>query len=268
MPILFPDYQREIYAVNPLRVVTVQLRFPAVLRIDSQPPSEFQELIRDQYPVYQEHKSEPLEGFLPQEVARALPDLAMPLRFNARHLVHEFLSEDESWAVSLTRESLGLRSTAYERRETFKGHLEGPFKALAAVYGPSFVSRIGLRYENMIQKSALLLPEDTPWGQLLREPVASELSDDDVSAAIRERVSRTTFQLGTVGYVRLQHGLAMMADESKEVVYMLDMDLFSDVRRGLNDVGHVLDQFHDEAACIFRWCIQDKLHDALRPMAL
>ena len=50
----FPDSERVIYQRNPLLEVICQLRFPSILRIDSEAPAVFQERVRKEYPMYQE----------------------------------------------------------------------------------------------------------------------------------------------------------------------------------------------------------------------
>ena len=47
----FPEATRVIYHKNPLTDVICQLRFPPILKIDSEIPSLFQDTIREQYPL-------------------------------------------------------------------------------------------------------------------------------------------------------------------------------------------------------------------------
>ena len=61
---LFPSSPREIYEKAPLIQVVCQLRFPPVLRIESQIPADFQERIRARFPLF-ERNSPPLAAPLP-----------------------------------------------------------------------------------------------------------------------------------------------------------------------------------------------------------
>src|SRR5258708_12324597 len=54
---LFPESERVIYDKNPLQQVICQLRFPPILRINTEVPVAFQERVKQDYPFYQE-KSE------------------------------------------------------------------------------------------------------------------------------------------------------------------------------------------------------------------
>lgn len=50
----FPETPRVIYAKNPLFEVICQLRFPAILKIDSEIPAGFQEKLRASFPLFRE----------------------------------------------------------------------------------------------------------------------------------------------------------------------------------------------------------------------
>lgn len=65
----FPDVPRVIYEINPLDEVICQLRFPPVLKIDTEVPAGFQEQIRDDYPFYESKSPLRLPTGLPPNVA-------------------------------------------------------------------------------------------------------------------------------------------------------------------------------------------------------
>ncbi len=50
----FPSANRVIFKRNPLKEVICQLRFPPILKIDSEIPANFQDLIRNEFPKYKE----------------------------------------------------------------------------------------------------------------------------------------------------------------------------------------------------------------------
>ena len=51
---VFPNFERVVYKKNPLEEVICQLRFPPILRIDSGNAADFQDVIRQDYPLYSE----------------------------------------------------------------------------------------------------------------------------------------------------------------------------------------------------------------------
>src|SRR5690242_19776038 len=65
VPSPFPVSPRTVFRVNPLVEVVCQLRFPALLRVDVEPPAAFQERIRAEYPVLKD-KTTDLLGLPPE----------------------------------------------------------------------------------------------------------------------------------------------------------------------------------------------------------
>lgn len=255
----FPESQRVVYEKNPLDEVICQLRFPTILKIDSQEPAAFQEAIRKEYPVFEEPQALSVERGaqpIPPEVLRAMGLNARP--------VYKFKSADDRWAVALARDFVALTDGDYETWEAFKEHLEAPLSALQAQYQPAFFTRIGLRYRDVIKRSALGLG-DVPWGQLLAPHIAGELgslSEKEVEATTRQ----VEIHLDT-GRVRTVHGLAK-DEETSEFVYVIDADFFTEGRTEAKDVQATLKFFNRHAGRLFRWCIGDRLHAAMCPRPL
>ena len=52
----FPEVDRVIYTTNPLDREICQLRFPPILKIDTEIPSQFQDKLRSEYPNLSESK--------------------------------------------------------------------------------------------------------------------------------------------------------------------------------------------------------------------
>src|SRR4051794_3088983 len=106
----FPAVDRVIYERNPLVEVICQVRFPAILRIDVEPPAAFQEAIRGAFPAFSESAGIEAPLALPVEMAKQLPDAiakqlgALRMAFNAGQKSYTFASDDEdrTWALVLT----------------------------------------------------------------------------------------------------------------------------------------------------------------------
>src|SRR5215216_5336658 len=116
----FPESKRVFYQKNPLAEVVCQLRFPPILRIDSESPAMFQERIRSEYPLYRRTVA---------QTQLNLPGLPQPLLqmiAGAGNATHEFLSGDEVWKVSLARDFLALTTSKYHDWEHFKKQFSGP----------------------------------------------------------------------------------------------------------------------------------------------
>jgi len=256
MPMLFPDKPRVIYKKRPTEEVICQLRFPTILRIDAEPPVKFQDRVRKQYPALTEKKHDFLP--IPKEAMSFLAD------FRIGKPAFEFASADGKWKLTLAADFMALTTSEYEQWEIFKDHLRIPFESLLELYQPPFFTRIGLRYRDVIRRSALDL-KDVPWSELLQAPVAGALSVREIAPAVKQAAKNVTFDLpGNSGQLRVTHGLGA-SPGSEECCYVIDADFFTENKKETKDAQETLDRYHTEARLFFQWCITPKLHDALDP---
>jgi uncharacterized protein (TIGR04255 family) len=255
----FPNSARVLYAKNPLIEVICQIRFPPVLRIDSEVPAHFQERIRAHFPLLTEEESQ-----LPSELT---PELAQLVRTailqQAPRKSWKFTSEDASWEVTLARDFFALSTKSYTRWEDFRSRFAMVLEALQTEYRPSFLTRIGLRYQNLIVRSNLGLT-DISWSELLQPHIAAEYSSLDLSPAIRESGHRVLIELSQNGRVNLRHGTAHKQGED-ELLYLIDNDFFTEDKTEVAHVLNRLDLFNGESGRLFRWCITERLHEAMEP---
>ncbi|MFH1436611.1 MAG: TIGR04255 family protein [Pseudomonadota bacterium] len=265
----FPECERVIYNKNPLDFVIFQVRFPSILRIDSEVPAKFQDIIRGQYPLFNESRGLNLTIPLgPRQVDSlestdsSKPGLPPPIA----PVTYQFSSEDKLWQISLTRDFMALTCKDYKKWEDFKAHLEPPLAALLDQYSPSFCTRIGLRYRDVIVPSKLGL-DSVAWSDLLKPSIAGELSSREVANEVQHVAKEVVIQFSDENsHVRILHGLAKT--DKDEPVYLIDSDFFTDERTETNDVVKVLEGFNTQARCLFRWCIQDRLHEAMEPQSV
>jgi uncharacterized protein (TIGR04255 family) len=264
----FPISERVIYTPNPLAEVICQVRFPRILKIDLTLPSAFQERVKSRYPVLTESGPIAAPGPLSPEVASALgfdPALLGMQR------AFDLASEDGRWRLSLTSQFVALTTVHYERWEIFKEHLLFSLDAFIAEYTPPYFSRVGLRYRDLIRRSALKLG-DAKWHTLLRPHILGELSNPEVEDSADEAARQLVLRLDSpdAARVRLYHGFVKYSDQA-ETCYLIDADFFTESRmesRHVGDTEPTLDQFNREAGRLFRWCISDRLHTALGPIAV
>ena len=251
----FPDSERVIYGKNPLESVICQVRFPAILKISSEPPADFQEPLRKSYPLFREIPPIDVGTGWPPELSAIIAKV-MPTP-TAR--AYELSSGDSSWQITLTQDSLALACKKYARWEDFTAHFIEAFNLLIQIYSPSFLTRIGLRYRNVIARYPLGL-QNVAWSELLSPDLAGEFH-----SRITSSVDSTGHQLvlhlqGDVAKVTLQHGLG-----NRDGDYLIDSDFYLMERTGVQNAGRVLDYFNRQAGRLFRWCIADRLHRAMEP---
>ena len=208
---VFPNSDRVLYGNNPLQQVICQLRFPPILRIDSHSAADFQDRIRQEYPLYSEDDSMP-ELPLPEPLVRLI---------NARpgpNPAKKFSSADQQWTVSLAQNFIALTTESYERWEGFRDRLRTAVNALHHIYKPAFYTRVGLRYKDVIYRSHLDLHK-VPWSELLAPSILSELGSD-LAPAVREVNHVALIDLGGGrGHVRIRHGLLAKETDTAEKAY-------------------------------------------------
>jgi uncharacterized protein (TIGR04255 family) len=178
-----------------------------------------------------------------------------------------FQSEDGQMTVNLSREFVALSTASYVKWEAFRDQLAYLFSALQAEYSPSYITRIGLRYQNLIRPSRLGLT-NVPWSALLRPQIAAEYSSPELAPVLLDVDHRVLIDLSPEvdGKVNLRHRTVLTQDdEPPEAAYLIDNDFFSDTKVEVSDVFNRLTAFNREAGRLFRWCITDQLHDAMAP---
>lgn len=257
---LFPPSPRVVYSRVPLVQVICQLRFPSLLSIESKPPVEFQEQVRSHFPLLEKVAS-PLPVDLP-------PELVQMIRAQGSPISYQFLTEDRASTVTLTPESVALSTSKYTQWECFRDQLRVPLAALNGIYQPSFFLRIGLRYQNAIDRTRLGL-QDTPWSKLLRQEILGELALPQFEVNLEQlanRAFRVRIPDGS-GSMLMRHGLGNLQG-SPEICYMIDADFFTEQRTEVANATRTLDHFNTMAGRAFRWCITETLRDALGPNEL
>jgi uncharacterized protein (TIGR04255 family) len=255
----FPDSERVIYEANPLAEVICQVRFPRILKIETELPAAFQEQVRAAYPNLKElHTTR-----IPPEVAHALH-----LESSGASLTYEFGDGSEpTWKVALTSNFVALTTVRYTRWEDFRSRLRFVLDALEQTYAVSTFTRVGLRYRDLISRSQLGMDE-ADWGQCLRPEILGELALPDFVGAARHASRQLVLSLDySAALVRFSHGIVEAEDDQGAVerCYLIDADFYTEVETERKDAEGLLDQFNKESGRLFRWCITETLHKALRP---
>lgn len=257
----FPISPRVIYDRTPLREVICQFRFPPILRVEAQTPADFQDRVRNRFPLLEQNQpvSANILAQLPNDLLNAL---GAPIN-NTSYI---FRADDGSH-LTLTRDSLALTVTAYTRWEDFRATLVPALDALVEIYQPAHFTRVGLRYLNVILRDALGLNGHS-WGDILIPEIAGELAlpqwelgTEDARRVIRSKIANTG------DAVLLQHGLAQVQGAA-ETGYMLDFDFYSDIRTEVGDAHATVDRLNGYTGRAFRWSIKPDVHAAMGPREL
>lgn len=251
---MFSQEPRCIYARNQLGEVICQLRFPEILSINTTAPAEFQEAIREEFPVYAARK-EPIvlkPGTPPPQPG----------------MNYQFATADGIWRVNLTSRFISLATSQYTRWEDFAAKLDKPLAAFIRVYRPAYFERVGLRYLNFISRNALEL-NHTPFNMLLAPAYLGLLGDPEIAetAATRATVdAEVAIRAGCRAKIHAGPGMVRRPGQTDaEPKFILDFDLYMPGKLALNLSAGALHTLHAQAYPIFRAAITDALHEAMDP---
>jgi uncharacterized protein (TIGR04255 family) len=264
----FPKSDREIYGNNPLVEVICQLRFPTILSISSEPPAKFQEEIRGEYPFYEQQRPSDVPDLpiairdsLPAEMRDALPGLGLA----QSPVSYTFQNEDRTRTISLAQDSVAVSESNYRQWDDFRAEIERAERVVREIYAPSFYTRVGLRYRDVLDRRAYGL-HSVPWSDLLNPVFLGVLGSKEVAQDVQQSQTRVLLTVPDIdgGQVWLQHGIAMREDDGSPV-YVIDADFSTQNRCDHASAFTAANKFNKWAGHLFRWAITDALRTALEP---
>ena len=260
---MFSTEPRCIYRSSQLGEVICQLRFPQILAVQANIPAQFQEVIRDEYPIYSLRKELPAPKF------SGTPG---NLQLQKQEAVnnYQFASADGLWRINLTSNFISLACSRYTCWEDFAKKLDKPLAAFLSIYRPAFYERVGLRYINFISRQALCL-EDLPFSMLIQPKYLGLLADEQVNeqTATRSTVdAEVPIRGGCRAKIHAGPGMVTRkGQQDKEAKFVLDFDLYMPGKVEVKHSAAALQTLHSQAYPLFRDAITDTLHEAMEPSA-
>jgi uncharacterized protein (TIGR04255 family) len=260
----FPMINRVVYKKNPLEQVICQLRFPPILKIDSELPSEFQDIIREKYPIYEE-RLEVQHEFSGGFNFNSPIELVNPMSKVTSSKNHVFTSEDGEWQINLTRTFVSISTSKYRTWEDFKERFRKPLEALISVYAPPFFVRVGLRYIDVFCKDRLGL-SGSNWSELIQPHFLGILASE-VKEYVGEYNSVCEIKLDD-GISSIRVNTSLVKSVENEECFMLDSDAYTPIKIEAENVIHSLDYIHERSSRLVRFAITDKLHNGMEPVEI
>jgi len=255
---------RCIFQKNQLAEVICQFRFPEILIIGTNPPAQFQELIRDVFPLYTVRQE--TTGPKIKNVNGRVQVETPPATTN-----HQFSSADNCWRVNLTSGFISLSCSHYTRWEDFARYFDKILVAFIQTYSPAYFTRVGLRYLNFISRKDLGL-SDTPYSDLIAPCYLGPMGEEDVP---ERTVTRSTVdaQIQLRGGCTLKvHAGPGMVNRSgmseNEHRFIFDQDLFMSGNIPAQASAGALNTMHSHAYSVFRGAITDTLFQAMEPESI
>ena len=237
-----PAVKSVRYQQNFIKTAVCELRFPALLELETKPPRTFQKAIRKDYPFYEPQIFETPGG------------ASTELMRENRYL---FRSKDKNWTVSVKSFSLALETSKYVDFEDFFNRLRALLKSAQDMIDSDFFTRVGLRYIN-----AIPLEDGTPEGW-----VRPDLLAPIAGGALGLPKSFASVLTGDManGHYSIRHGMKEPTETSQEPIsYTLDFDYYADNLEA-SEVPACIQSFHDTNFSLFNWCLGEKAKKLLGP---
>lgn len=227
---------RDLYRRHYLKLAVCELRFPTLYSLEqSHPPASFAHALRKSYPNHA----------LVNEV------VMNPGTAPTSSQTHQFKSNSAQWTVSLKASAVAVETQAYPGFDEMRQRIEQLLAATAKVIDSDVVTRVGLRYVNLIVVEG---PELGEWvNPTLLQPILLGVFD-----SVSEFAGRLSLQVPDGGCL-LSHGIQHRQKNPGESVastpnYVIDIDASrNDV--ALGDVMLAIDRAHDQALSMFDWTL-------------
>lgn len=245
MSLKFPEKPEVPLANPPLAEVICQVRYPAILRIAKEQPTEFQDRIRQRFPEY--GVEQPFKLSIPGAGAVGEPSAELPPR------LLRFASKDGHTIATLTVDFFALSTTRYQHWSNFVDDLLVVSKAVKAIYRPAYASRIGLRYVNRLSRTTTGLDNIQDILGLVRPELTAVLRSEAWSAP-EEWTSQLVLP-DSDGKLALRF---VFNSTEAEPYFQLDLDYFEQGKSALSGLSDRVGRYHQVIYRAFRWCLLDK----------
>lgn len=245
---------RVIYERNPLYEVTLQVKYPTILRISSEDPANFQDQIRSKYPIYKtEIQNEQEISLFPNQMN--LPPI---FRNISSTKSHTFISKDGKDKINLTNSFISLSTLYYERWEVFFGKFKNIYQIFKDLYAPSVIDRICLRYKDVYVKEEHHL-EDKKWADLIEFPWIGALTPDNEDKVTEYN---TTYELLLEEGVkrRVVSGLGM---KNEKKCFFVDSDFTCTTIDSVNNYEDTCNKLHNYSTNFYQSVVTKTLKDAM-----
>lgn len=243
----FPVSDRIVYGRNPLAEVICQFRFPRIFDIEQNLPIEFQKRVASDFPLAESRVT--YDGLSADAISR--------------RSVFDFTTAGGETKVSLASDFVAVTSLAYSSWPAFRASAFAVLDVVREIYGVSLLTRLGLRYRNVVDRDALGLKE-LGWHDLVRPELIGLLVKDSIVDSLVSEVTVSHLVKVGPGFVRVNSGL-VKSQNGDDQAFMIDCDFFCEEQfRIENNVPtEILDRYHTEAGNLFRWCVRDSVKAAL-----
>lgn len=252
-------FKRVVYKKNPLFEVLCQVRFSEILKLVDGQPFEFHSEIANEYPLV-----ERFEGYELQAISNGIMQQSQS---GPKKVTQTSFSDFENaWTVSCTSSYLSLTARKYTRWEDFEQRLNNCLSKFVDKYSPGAVTRVGLRYRNIIQLETLALENGIQDSSELISPQVRGLLGNAMFNNENFEQAQSSYQVKIDEMTAiLNFGLILDATNKKGFLIDADFSSTGQFTPQVKLIHEKLTHFHSFSGPVFRACISERLHELLEP---
>lgn len=254
--------KRVIYQKNPLVEVILQIKFPTILSINAKDPVDFQDAIRQEYPIYQLAIENEQEITLSASNDVMLPSVVQ----RKQQKNHNFISEDGKYKINLTSSFISISTLAYTQWEDMLARFITPLNKFVEIYQPAFFERIGLRYIDAFSRHQLGV-ENKKWNELIQPTWLGAISAVSEERVVGGSVDVEYILDNNISRLKVHAGLGNVNDDP-EPVFIVDSDFIHIQNVKISDFLRIVDYLHENSGKFIRSVITETLHMAMVPEEL
>jgi len=239
----------------PLIETIFQIQFPEILKISSEAPAVFQELIRSDYPNLS-------QSVITNTVARqGQGTKVLPPVKN-----YDFINAAGNTKVSITNTFVAVSTLNYTKWEEFKTICMDIVSKMVGVYHPNVIQRVGLRYKDLISRTKWGM-ERKQWKELIRAEYLGALAEVDENLIPRYVLDYEVVNPDN-GIVTHNHRELVLQRSNLEKSMLIDNDYYKVGVFSSDSVDSIAEDLHNEAGFFFRNVFTQELETAMEPVEL
>ncbi|MBU6196030.1 MAG: TIGR04255 family protein [Candidatus Melainabacteria bacterium] len=247
------EYERLEFTQNPLVDVILRIDFAPILDVDTKEVlARYQREIKQWFPHYEKNI----------EYVHRIDSLVFGNKQAEESLVHNFISKDKSQTISVSQKVFVLNFKRYKSFKQFEDVFKNNWKNFKNTFStPSLITRLGLRYVNLIEKEKFMTKEES-WIDLIDSDLVPELKNYmQVNDQCYIKSLNKDLDLSLQGdNVHLKLAI-LKAIETNEDAFLIDIDSFRENKDGIDEeeINECIKCFNKRTRNIFRPFITDNL---------
>lgn len=238
-----------------------QIRYPNILKINEELPSEFQDKIKDKFPNVEILNEEQNQLFFQKNDNEEV----VPQLFQNKVKNYKFSSKDETYIINLTGTFLAISTEKYNGWNNFFNLFNEIVKIFVEIYSPAYINRVGLRYINAFDKKAYGLKNNISWSSLFNSHILGLLNAPNIKNRVVNNQIQSELKLEKdSSSIRIISALANVKN-SPNINIVLDTDSMINKITQFSELKDNLAYLHDESMGFYLSCLKEKMINLMEP---